>query len=148
MNSLNVKKGDRVIVLTGKDKGKKGTVISASPKTETVTVEGVNVITKHVKPRGAQSPGGIQKEPGNIHVSNVQIVCPECGKPTRVAHAISEGKKTRVCKHCGASLDKAGKASAKKEKKSAKKAASDEAVTEEAPAKKTARRSAKKADKE
>ena len=130
MNSLNVKKGDNVIVLAGKDKGKKGTVIKAHPKTETVVVEGINVITKHVKPRGPQNPGGIQKEPGNIHVSNVQVICPDCGKPTRVAHAIADGKKTRVCKHCGASLDKAGKATVKKEKKSAK-------------PKKTARRSKK-----
>lgn len=149
MNSLNVKKGDNVIVLTGKDKGKKGTVISASPKKETVRVEGINVVTKHVKPRGAQAPGGIQKEPGNIHVSNVQIVCPDCGKPTRVGHAIADGKKTRVCKHCGASLDKAGKATAKKEKKTAKKVKKDEVaeetveVTETAPKKKPARKTVK-----
>ena len=146
MNSLIVKKGDNVIVLAGKDKGKKGTVIKAHPKTETVVVEGINVITKHVKPRGPQNPGGIQKEPGNIHVSNVQVICPDCGKPTRVAHAIADGKKTRVCKHCGASLDKAGKATVKKEKKSAKRAKSAEepetAVSEEKP-KKTARRSKK-----
>lgn len=146
MNSLNVKKGDHVIVLTGKDKGKKGTVISASPKNETVVVEGVNIITKHVKPRNAQTPGGIQKEPGNIHVSNVQIVCPDCGKPTRVGYVIADGKKTRVCKHCGASLDKAGKA--KKEKKPARKAKSEDGETT-APVKKTARKSkAEAADKE
>ena len=104
MNSLNVKKGDNVIVLAGQDKGKKGTVISASPKNQMVRVEGVNTVTKHVKPRGPQNPGGIMKEPGNIHVSNVQIICPDCGKPTRVGHAIVDGKKARVCKHCGASL--------------------------------------------
>ena len=147
MNSMNVKKGDNVLVLTGKDKGKKGTVIKASPKNETVVVEGVNVITKHVKPRGAQQPGGIQKEPGNIHVSNVQVICPDCGKPTRVAHAIADGKKARVCKHCGASLDKAGKATVKKEKKAAKRTKKSEepaaeAVAEEKP-KKTARRTKK-----
>lgn len=145
MNSLNVKKGDHVIVLTGKDKGKKGVVLSASPKNETVKVEGINVVTKHVKPRGAQTPGGIQKEPGNIHVSNVQIVCSDCGKPTRVGHEVVDGKKTRVCKHCGASLDKATKAAAKKEKKTAKKSKKEEAettveTTETAPKKKTARK--------
>ena len=152
MNSLNVKKGDNVIVLTGQDKGKKGTVIFASPKKQTVRVEGVNVVTKHVKPRGPQNPGGMMKEPGNIHVSNVQIICPDCGKPTRVGHAIVDGKKARVCKHCGASLDKQAKAAVKKEKKAAKKAKkeAEEATTvaEEAPApaKKKPARKAKKAE--
>ena len=152
MNSLNVKKGDNVIVLTGQDKGKKGTVISASPKKQTVRVEGVNVVTKHVKPRGPQNPGGMMKEPGNIHVSNVQIICPDCGKPTRVGHAIVDGKKARVCKHCGASLDKQAKAAVKKEKKAARKPKKEveEAtpVAEEAPApaKKKPARKAKKAE--
>ena len=150
MNSLNVKKGDNVIVLAGQDKGKKGTVISASPKNETVRVEGVNVVTKHVKPRGPQNPGGIMKEPGNIHVSNVQVICPDCGKPTRVAHAIVDGKKARVCKHCGASLDKQAKAAVKKDKKVAKKAKKEaetapEAAEAEVSAKKPARK-AKKAE--
>lgn len=150
MNSLNVKKGDNVIVLAGQDKGKKGTVISASPKTQTVRVEGVNVVTKHVKPRGPQNPGGIMKEPGNIHVSNVQVICPDCGKPTRVAHAIVDGKKARVCKHCGASLDKQAKAAVKKDKKVAKKAKKEadtapEAAEAEVSAKKPARK-AKKAE--
>ena len=157
MNSLNVKKGDNVIVLAGQDKGRKGTVISASPKTQTVRVEGVNTVTKHVKPRGAQNPGGIMKEPGNIHVSNVQIICPDCGKPTRVGHAIVEGKKARVCKHCGASLDKQAKAAVKKEKRASRKAkketAAEEApaetstpAAEEAPAKKKPARKTKKAE--
>ncbi len=154
MNGLNVKKGDNVLVLAGQDKGKKGTVISASPKAQTVRVEGVNVVTKHVKPRGAQNPGGIMKEPGNIHVSNVQVICPDCGKPTRVAHAIVDGKKARVCKHCGASLDKQAKAAVRKEKKAAKKAKKEteapaEAAAEtttEAPAKKKATRKTKKAE--
>ena len=147
---MNVKKGDNVIVLAGQDKGKKGTVISASPKTQTVRVEGVNVVTKHVKPRGPQNPGGIMKEPGNIHVSIVQVICPDCGKPTRVAHAIVDGKKARVCKHCGASLDKQAKAAVKKDKKVAKKAKKEadtapEAAEAEVSAKKPARK-AKKAE--
>lgn len=158
MNKLNVKKGDHVIVLAGKDKGKKGAVLVASPKTQRVKVEGVNVVTKHVKPRGAQQPGGMQTEPGNIHVSNVQIVCPDCGKPTRVAHEIVNGKKARVCKHCGASLDKESKAAVKKEKKTAKRtkktdapeadatAVEATAETEAKPVKKTAKRAAKKTE--
>lgn len=148
MNSLNVKKGDNVIVLAGQDKGKKGTVISASPKTQTVRVEGVNVVTKHVKPRGPQNPGGIMKEPGNIHVSNVQVICPDCGKPTRVAHAIVDGKKARVCKHCGASLDKQAKAAVKKDKKVAKKAKKEaDTAPEAAEAEVSAKKPAKKAKK-
>lgn len=155
MNSLHVKKGDNVIVLAGKDKGKKGTVLVCSPKNETVKVEGVNVVTKHVKPRGPQHPGGMQTEPGNIHVSNVQVVCPDCGKPTRVAHATVDGKKARVCKHCGSSLDKESKAAVKKEKKTAKRAKKTEAdapevteaTAEEKPVKKTAKRTAKKTEK-
>ena len=145
---MNVKKGDNVIVLAGQDKGKKGTVISASPKTETVRVEGVNVVTKHVKPRGPQNPGGIMKEPGNIHVSNVQVICPDCGKPTRVAHAIVDGKKARVCKHCGASLDKQAKAAVKKDKKVAKKAKKEaDTAPEAAEAEVSAKKPAKKAKK-
>ena len=148
MNSLNVKKGDNVIVLAGQDNGKKGTVISASPKTQTVRVEGVNVVTKHVKPRGPQNPGGIMKEPGNIHVSNVQVICPDCGKPTRVAHAIVDGKKARVCKHCGASLDKQAKAAVKKDKKVAKKAKKEaDTAPEAAEAEVSAKKPAKKAKK-
>ena len=157
MNTLHVKKGDNVIVLTGKDKGKKGTVLVASPKTGRVKVEGVNVVTKHVKPRGAQQPGGMQTEPGNIHASNVQVVCPDCGKPTRVAHEIVNGKKARVCKHCGASLDKEAKAAVKKEKKTAKRTKKTETpaeadvattaeATEEKPVKKPAKRTAKKTE--
>lgn len=161
MKSLNVKKGDHVIVLAGKDKGKKGAVLTASPANETVKVEGVNVVTKHVKPRGAQQPGGMQTEPGNIHVSNVQIVCPDCGKPTRVGHQVIDGKKARVCKHCGASLDKEAKAAVKKEKKTAKRAkktdapaeapaeetvSGETAPAEEKPVKKTAKRTAKKTE--
>lgn len=145
---MNVKKGDNVIVLAGQDKGKKGTVISASPKTQTVRVEGVNVVTKHVKPRGPQNPGGIMKEPGNIHVSNVQVICPDCGKPTRVAHAIVDGKKARVCKHCGASLDKQAKAAVKKDKKVAKKAKKEaDTAPEAAEAEVSAKKPAKKAKK-
>ena len=145
---MNVKKGDNVIVLAGQDKGKKGTVISASPKTQTVRVEGVNVVTKHVKPRGPQNPGGIMKEPGNIHVSNVQVICPDCGKPTRVAHAIVDGKKARVCKHCGASLDKQAKAAVKKDKKVAKKAKKEaDTAPEAAEAEESAKKPAKKAKK-
>ena len=104
--NLHVKKGDNVYVLAGKDKGKTGKVVSADPKNHTVVVEGVNVVTRHRKPRSAQDGGGIEKQNGNIDSSNVMIVCPSCNKRTRVANVVGEdGKKTRVCKKCGASLD-------------------------------------------
>lgn len=141
MNSLNVKRGDTVIVLTGKDSGKKGKVLTANPSKETVTVEGINIVTKHVKPRGAQKPGGMQKVPGNTHVSNVMLVCPSCSKTTRIAHTIIEedGKKksVRTCKKCGAFVDKAAKASdAKKAVKKTAKAEDTAADTKKKPAKK------------
>ena len=130
--SLNVKKGDNVLVLAGKDKGKTGKVLSANPKSGRVVVDGVNVITKHNKARSAQVPGGIEKTNGTIDVSNVQIICPACGKATRVAHGEIEGKKNRLCKKCGASLDvKAAKAEKKTVRRSKKATAAEEsAVTE------------------
>ena len=142
--ALNVKKGDNVVVLAGKDKGKTGKVVSANPSKNTVVVEGVNVITKHNKPRSAQDKGGIVKENGNIDVSNVQIICPVCGKATRVAHAEEDGKKIRVCKKCGKSLDVKAKVE-KKTRKSAKATAVSEeatevAVKETAPKKRTTTR--------
>ena len=122
--ALNVKKGDNVLVLAGKDKGKTGKVLSADPKTNRVVVDGVNIITKHNKPRSAQVPGGIEKTNGTIDVSNVQIICPACGKATRVANGEVNGKKNRLCKKCGASLDvKAAKAEKKTAKRATKKSA-------------------------
>ncbi len=103
---LHVKSGDTVVVLAGKDKNKTGKVISASPKDNTVIVEGVNIITKHKKPRSQQDKGGIEKIAGNIHVSNVQVICPICNKATRIAHVVDEnGVKNRVCKKCNAKID-------------------------------------------
>ena len=102
---LNVKKGDTVVVITGKDAGKKGKVVASYPKKNRVVVEGVNIITKHKKPRSAQDKGGIVKHEGTIDVSNVMVICPTCGKATRIKHSIVDGKNVRVCK-CGAVLDK------------------------------------------
>jgi large subunit ribosomal protein L24 len=114
MNSLSVKKGDNVVVIAGKDKGKTGKISLVLPAKNRVTVEGVNVISKHTKPRSAQEKGGIIKKPAAIDASNVQVICPSCNKATRVAHTTLNGKKVRVCKKCGASLDSAKKALAKK----------------------------------
>ena len=101
---MNIKKDDKVIVLSGKDKGKQGEVMVADPKAGKVIVKGVNVATKHQKPRQQGQEGGIIKVETPIYVSKVQLVCPKCGKATRVAHKISDGKKTRVCKKCGAEI--------------------------------------------
>ena len=101
---MNIKKDDKVIVLSGKDKGKQGKVLIADPKAEKVVVEGVNVATKHQKPRQQGQEGGIMKVETPIYVSKVQLVCPKCGKATRVAHKITDGKKSRVCKKCGAEI--------------------------------------------
>ena len=101
---MNIKRDDKVIVLSGKDKGKSGKVIAADPKAEKVIVEGVNVATKHQKAQKKGQDGGILKIETPIYVSKVQLVCPKCGKGTRVAHKIADGKKTRVCKKCGAEI--------------------------------------------
>jgi len=104
MSKLHVKKGDTVVVIAGKDKGKKGKILAAMPKTGRVMVEGVAMITRHTKPVGQQPGGRIVKE-GTINASNVMLVCGKCGKATRVAHQIKDDKKVRICKKCGAVID-------------------------------------------
>ena len=143
--TLHVKKGDNVLVIAGKDKGKSGKVLTAIPADNAVVVSGINIVSKHKKPRNAQDKGGIVKKENKIDSSNVQIICPECGKATRIAHAIDEnGKKFRQCKKCKASLDKA--VSTKKEtKKVAKKAETKEVKpAKEAKATKTTKTTAAK----
>ena len=120
---MNIKKGDTVVVISGKDKGKKGKVLEVSPKSDKVVVEEVNVLAKHKKPRSAQDKGGIIKSAHPIEASNVMVVCSTCGKATRVAHKEVEGKNARICKKCGASLDKAYAKAVKADKKPTKKAA-------------------------
>ena len=142
MNSLNVKSGDLVLVITGKDKGKQGKVLKTSPKTGRIVVEGVNMISRHQKARRAQEKSQIVKKEGTIDVSNVMVVCPVCGKPTRVKHTVNEeGKVVRTCK-CGGALDKKF---VKETKKASKKAAEKTAETAEKTEKKeTAKTAAKK----
>ena len=101
---MEIRKDDTVVVLSGKDKGKQGKVLSADPKGMKVIVEGVNVATKHRKPRNQQEEGGIIKMETPIYVSKVQLYCPACKKGVRVGFKIADGKKTRVCKSCGAEL--------------------------------------------
>ena len=105
-NNVSIRKGDTVVVLTGKDKGKKGKVIGVDPVANTCVVEGVNIVVKHQKARSAQQKSERTKKPAPIHISNVQILC-KCGKATRVAHKINDkGIKTRVCAKCNEVLDK------------------------------------------
>ena len=104
MNNLKIKKNDKVVVLSGKDKGKQGKILAAMPEDQRVIVQNVNMITAHVKPRKQGEEGGIVKREAAIYASKVQVVCPKCDKGTRVAYEIKDGKKVRVCKHCGAAL--------------------------------------------
>lgn len=145
--ALNVKKGDNVLVIAGKDKGKTGKVLVAMPADNSVVVAGVNIVAKHQKPRNANDKGGIIKRENKIDASNVMIVCPTCGKATRVANIVENGKKIRECKKCGANLDTATKkATAKTEKKSEAKATKTAKVEEPktAEAKTTAKTTTKK----
>ena len=104
MNSLKIKKNDTVVVLSGKDKGKQGKVLGTVPSEAKVVVEGINMVTCHVKPRKQGETGGIVQREAAMYASKVQVVCPKCNKGTRIAHKIEGGKKIRVCKHCGAEL--------------------------------------------
>ena len=131
---MNVKVNDNVLVLTGKYKGKQGKVLKTYPAEGRVVVEGVNSVHKREKARKANETSRIVTEEAPIDVSNVEVVCDKCGKATRVAHTVIDGKKVRVCKKCGASLDKAYVKQVK---------AQQAAAEEEAPKKRTRKRSKK-----
>ena len=105
MNKMSIKKGDEVVVLSGKDKGKKGKVIATLPKSGEVVVEKINMVSRHTKPRQQGQEGGIIPKEAPIYACKVQRVCPKCNKPTRPAHKVlADGKKVRVCKKCGAEI--------------------------------------------
>lgn len=104
---IHVRKGDTVEVISGKDKGKKGKVLTAFPKENRVIVEGVNMLTKHVKPTRQMQQGGIVHQEGPVHASNVLLYCPKCKKGRRIGKKIlKDGTKVRYCKSCGETLDK------------------------------------------
>lgn len=145
--SMNVKKGDAVKIIAGADKGKTGQVLAVDTKANRVVLkgDGLKTVKCFVKPRNAQEKGGIIEREGSVDVSNVMIICPSCGKATRVAHNVTvdengKSQKTRVCKACGASLDvkpaKAAKTAKKAAPKTATKAAKSTAKAEEAVAEK------------
>lgn len=99
-----VKTGDKVKVLTGKDKGKEGTVLSAMPKQNKVIVEGLNIMKKHTRPTGMGQEGGIVEKEAPIHVSNVQLIDPKTNESTRVGYRVEDGKKVRYAKKSGEAL--------------------------------------------
>ncbi|MDW0113375.1 50S ribosomal protein L24 [Sporosarcina saromensis] len=103
---MHVKKGDKVMVITGKDKGKTGVILAAFPKKDRVLVEGINIVKKHTKPNQANPQGGIISQEAAIHVSNVMPIDPKTGEPTRVGYKIEDGKKIRIAKKSGEALDK------------------------------------------
>jgi large subunit ribosomal protein L24 len=103
---MHVKKGDKVRVISGKDKGKTGVILAAYPKQSRVLVEGINVVKKHSKPSQANPQGGIISQEAPVHVSNVMPIDPKTGTPTRVGYTTVDGKKVRVAKKSGQVLDK------------------------------------------
>jgi large subunit ribosomal protein L24 len=104
--SMMVRRGDKVRITTGKDKGKEGKVLRAYPYKERVMVEGANMVKKHTRPSTKNQQGGIMTIEGTIHVSNVMLICPTCSMPTRVGRRRDEGTRVRVCKKCGKDIDK------------------------------------------
>ncbi len=108
MASMNVRKDDTVVVLSGKNKGKQGKVLETDPKAGKVIVQGVNIVTQHRKPNRKASKsdrGGITKKEAPIYACKVMRVCPKCSQPTRPASKIlPDGEKVRVCKRCGAEI--------------------------------------------
>lgn len=103
--AVHVKKGDRVRIIAGREKGKEGDIIRAIPKEDRVVVEKMNLVKRHQKPTAEFAEGGIITKEAPMHVSNVMLVCSSCKKATRVAHKILDtGKKVRVCKKCGATI--------------------------------------------
>ena len=105
---INLKKNDTVQVISGRDAGKQGKVLKVIPEKNRVVVQGVAFVKKHTKPNPQRNiKGGIAEREGTIHVSNVMILCGECGKRTRIGHkTLADGKKTRICRHCEGALDK------------------------------------------
>jgi len=103
-----IRKNDNVLVMTGKDRGKRGRVLRVLPDTNRLVVEGVNFVKRHTKPNPSKNvKGGIVEREASLHASNVQIVCPECGAPTRIGHSLlGDGRKVRVCRKCDGAVDK------------------------------------------
>ena len=106
--STPIRKNDNVIVTTGKDRGKRGRVLKVLPEKNRVVIEGVNFIKRHTKPNPQRNiKGGLVEREAALHASNVQLVCPECGKPTRLGRKVlGDGRKVRICRKCEGVVDK------------------------------------------
>lgn len=103
---LRIKKNDTAVVITGKNKGAKGRVLSVDVNKSRIIIEGVNIVKKHMKPNKQYQQGGIIEKESPLHISNVMLVCPKCQKPTRISHSVFEdGKKLRACKKCKEVID-------------------------------------------
>ncbi len=98
---MKIKKGDTVLIISGKDKGKKAKVLEAFPKLDRIIVEGANIVKRHRRPRQEREKGQVVEVPSPINVSNVKLVCPKCGQTTRVGYRMTEKGKYRFCKKCG-----------------------------------------------
>lgn len=101
---MKIKKGDQILIISGKDKGKKGKVLEVFPKEKKIMVEGANIRKKHTKPKKAGEKGQVVHIPAAFDVSNVKLLCPKCGKAVRIGYKITENKKYRLCKKCGGEI--------------------------------------------
>lgn len=103
---LSIKKNDTVLVISGKEKGKRGRVLSVYPSKQSLLIEKVNIIKRHMKPSKRYAQGGIIEKEAPLHISNVMLICPKCNKPTRIGNTIlQDGKKVRACKKCKEVID-------------------------------------------
>jgi len=103
---LSIKKNDTVVVIAGREKGKRGRVLSVYSQKDRILIEKINIIKKHMKPTRKQTQGGIIEKEASIHMSNVMLICPKCNKPTRIGNSmLQDGRKQRVCKKCGEVMD-------------------------------------------
>lgn len=98
---MKIKKGDQVLIISGKDRGRKGKILKALPKEEKLVVEGINLRKKHLKPRKAGEKGQIIEFPAPLPISNIKLICPKCGKAARVGYKVEGERKYRICKQCG-----------------------------------------------
>ena len=101
---MKLKKGDTVLIISGRDRGRKGKILKALPKEQKILVESINLKKKHVRPKREGEKGQVVQIPAPIHVSNVKLICSKCGKATRIGYKIAENRKYRMCKKCGAEI--------------------------------------------
>lgn len=104
---VGIKSGDQVLIIAGKDKGRKGKILKVLPGARRVVVEGINIAKRHRRPTAQRMQGGIQEEPAPIHASNVMIVCRSCHEATRIGHkTLEDGRRVRACRRCGEIIDR------------------------------------------